>query len=182
MGYTVVGIALSVACLVSDWRQVSVDAMVRSEKQQSTVTDGQTLQNDADGQQAVEAENDDEEEEDEEAASEEQLAASSAERWTRGEKTTEGRLERGEEEAKEVEQDEDEEAEEEEEVEEVDEEDEEEEEEVEDATSDEVVDVDMEDGEEYEVDEDDDDDDQPGSAPKSPGLLLSRHQQRSEVR
>ena len=161
-GYTVVGVVLSVACLLSDWRQVSVDAMVRSEKKS---TDGE------EALQQVEKEEDDEEE----VAAEEHAGSDAVERWTttREEMTTDGAFE----EAKEAEQYEDDEDEEDDEEQEADEEEEEEElEEVEeDGAGYEVVDVDMG-GDEADVeaegdDEGDDEDDQPGSAPKSPGLL-----------
>ena len=155
-GYTVVGVVLCVACLVSDWRQVSVDAMLRSEKK---TTDGEEPQEEV------------EDEQDDEVAEEEHAVGSyGIERWTRGEKTTDGRTEQAEE-AKEAEQDQEEEDAE-------DEEGEEEEEEEEVVDDDEVVDVDIG-GEEVDVEVDDQD--QPGSAPKSPGLL-SRQQHRGDHR
>ena len=154
-GYTVVGIVLAVACLISDWRQVSVDAMLRSEKK---VTDGEAQQ------QEVEQEEDEEDE-----VVGEQVGPYNIERWTRGEKMTDGRVEQGEE-AKEADQEE---------YEDEEEEEVEEEEEEEEVDGDEVVDVDI--GVEEVEAQDDDDEDQPGSAPKSPGLL-SRQQHRSEYR
>ena len=170
-GYTVVGIVLSVACLASDWRQVSVQAMVRSERKRA---DGE------EAQEEVECEEDEAEEA--AAADEERVAGSYAiERWTRGEQTTDGRMERGEE-AKEAGQEDD--AEEEEaEGEEEEEEQEEEADEEQADDGDEVVSVEMSD-EAAEVDDDDFDDDesQPGSAPKSPASLARQHLRSDQVK
>ena len=169
LGYTVVGVVLCIACLVSDWRQVSVNAMLRSEKQ--------TTEGGDDTEKDVNEQYDDEEDEQvevEEEVEEQYSGPFRVERRTIGEKTTEGRLELGEEQKEAAREEEEDEEEQEDEV-------EEEEEEV---AGDEVVDVDIGDGaEELEEEEDEEDgndqDSQPGSTPKSPGLL-PRHQRRSD--